>query len=68
MEKPDKATREKWHNDSTNWKLGMFYFNREDKRLFVPKIMPILGWTINFANPYFIGVLDIILILYLTTV
>ena len=36
----------------SNWVLGIFYFNTKDKRLFPPKRVPILGWTINFANPY----------------
>ena len=33
----------------TNWRLGMFYCNRQDRRLFVPKRYG-LGWTVNFAN------------------
>lgn len=40
-----------WHNDPSNWKLGMFYFNREDPRLLPPKRNPMMGWTVNFANP-----------------
>jgi uncharacterized membrane protein len=47
----DKETLEKWHKDPKNWKLGVFYFNREDKRIFPPKRLSFLGWTINFANP-----------------
>ncbi|MBX3165203.1 MAG: hypothetical protein KF900_12065 [Bacteroidetes bacterium] len=39
-------------HDNSNWIWGLFYFNREDKRLFPPKRIPLLGWTINFANPY----------------
>lgn len=42
---------EKWHNDSNNWKLGLFYFNKEDNRIFVPKKVKYMGITINFANP-----------------
>lgn len=34
-----------------NWK-GIFYFNRKDPRLIVPKINPSMGWTFNFASPY----------------
>ena len=33
------------------WK-GIFYINRKDPRLIVPKLDPWLGWTINFASPY----------------
>jgi uncharacterized membrane protein len=34
-----------------NYKLGIFYFNRKDKRLIVPKRKRMLGWTMNFARP-----------------
>ncbi|MFW0715356.1 DUF5808 domain-containing protein [Pedobacter sp. N23S346] len=44
-----------------NWKLGIFYFNKNDSRLFVPKRIKILGWTLNFANP--LSYLIIILII-----
>ena len=50
MEKPSKETKEKWRNDPNNWKLGCFYFNKEDDRLFPPKKIAWMGWTINFAN------------------
>jgi uncharacterized membrane protein len=40
------------HNDPSNWKFGIFYFNPEDKRLFLPKRIPSMGMTVNFANPY----------------
>ena len=39
------------HNDPDNWKLGVFYFNPKDKRVFVPKRLTGLGFTFNFANP-----------------
>lgn len=54
MEKSDKPTKEtfdKWHNDPSNWKWGIFYFNKNDKRIFPPKKIKLLGWTVNFANP-----------------
>ncbi|WP_406826626.1 DUF5808 domain-containing protein [Pedobacter sp. KACC 23697] len=34
-----------------NWKWGIFYFNKNDRRLIVPKRIKILGWTLNFAHP-----------------
>lgn len=59
----DKNTLEKWHQDPSNWKWGIFYYNKEDKRIFPPKKIAALGWTINFANPVsiltFIGVLGL---------
>jgi len=47
---PSKQLKDEWRNDPKNWKLGFLYFNKEDKRIFPPKRMKELGWTINFAN------------------
>lgn len=33
------------------WKWGIFYFNPGDSRIFVPKRIASLGWTLNFARP-----------------
>lgn len=51
------------HKKNSNWKLGIFYFNRNDSRLFVPKRIKILGWTINFANPLSYVILALIFVL-----
>ncbi len=51
-EQPSKETLEQWHKDPDNWILGIFYFNKKDKRLLMPKRISMLGWTVNFANPY----------------
>ncbi len=51
MENPSEETKEQWHNNPDNWKFGMFYFNKEDKRLLPPKRVKSMGWTVNFANP-----------------
>ena len=37
--------------DSNHWKFGFFYFNPNDKRIFVPKRIESMGITLNFANP-----------------
>lgn len=37
-------------DDDKYWKLGQFYFNREDPALFLEKRFGV-GWTINFARP-----------------
>jgi uncharacterized membrane protein len=39
-------------DNEDNWKFGIFYYNKDDKRLFPPKRNKFLGWTVNFANPY----------------
>lgn len=55
MEQPD--------DESSYYKLGLFYYNPANKRVFVPKRFG-FGWTFNFANPWsyvviliFVGVL-----------
>lgn len=50
--KPTKETLENWHKDPNNWKWGIFYFNKNDQRIFPPKRNKYLGWTVNFANPF----------------
>ena len=50
--KPSKETLAAWSNDPNNWKWGVFYYNKVDKRLMPPKRNPALGWTINFGNKW----------------
>lgn len=38
------------YDDDEHWKLGVFYFNKEDASLFLPERFGI-GWTMNFARP-----------------
>ena len=45
-----KNEKDCWHKDPPNWKLGIFYYNKEDNRLFLPKRFKATGWNINFAN------------------
>ncbi|ANI89856.1 hypothetical protein A9P82_11500 [Arachidicoccus ginsenosidimutans] len=45
------------------WKWGVFYFNKDDVRLFIPKRNPFFGWTINFASP--LSILFFILLMVL---
>lgn len=33
-----------------NYKLGIFYFNKTDKRIIVQKRLKWAGWTLNFAR------------------
>ena len=44
MSEPTKETSDEWHKDSKNWKWGIFYYNKKDKRLFPPKKIKALGW------------------------
>jgi uncharacterized membrane protein len=58
--KPDQQFLDNMSKDPGNWR-GPIYFNRKDPRLSVPKLNPLLGWTLNFANPYVIIALTVIL-------
>ena len=49
--KPNKELYDQWHDDPSNWRWGIIYNNKKDKRLFPPKRLKGLGWTVNFANP-----------------
>jgi uncharacterized membrane protein len=51
-EKRSQGMYDAWHDDPSNWKLGIFYFNKLDKRVFPPKRIQWFGWTVNFAHPY----------------
>ena len=48
---PSPETYNNWSKDPKNWKFGVFYFNKEDKRIFPPKRIDWMGFTLNFANP-----------------
>lgn len=37
--------------DSDNYKYGVFYYNKDDSRIIVPKRIKYMGWTVNFAHP-----------------
>jgi uncharacterized membrane protein len=50
QEEPSQETLNKWNKDPNNWKWGMFYYNKEDKRIFPPKRIAWMGFTVNFAN------------------
>jgi uncharacterized membrane protein len=55
------------HDDPLNWKWGIFYVNRLDNRLIVPKRIKSLGWTLNFAHlKVWIGIILILVFLILT--
>jgi uncharacterized membrane protein len=67
-EKPVKESYDQWHDDPSNWRLGIFYYNKKDKRLLTPKRLWGLGWTVNFANAYSLLVLLVIIILILVII
>lgn len=63
LNKPSRETLAHWHQDPKNWKWGLFYYNKEDKRIFPPKRNKLLGYTVNFANRLSIWVFIVLLVL-----
>ena len=51
MEFPDDKTSKDWQQDPENWIWGIFYYNKQDSRIFPPKRIGEFGFTVNFANP-----------------
>lgn len=58
--KLEKHVLDAMSKDPGNWR-GFFYVNSKDPRIIVPKLFPVLGWTLNFGNIY--GYVAIIAIL-----
>lgn len=48
----DQFENNRMIEDPANYQWGLFYFNRLDKRIIVPKRLKMMGWTLNFANFY----------------
>lgn len=48
----DQFENDRMIKDPMNYKAGVFYFNRKDSRVVVPKRMTGMGWTLNFGNIY----------------
>lgn len=65
---PSEWTMKEWHDNPKNWKLGVLYVNSKDNRIFLPNRF-YGGWTLNFANPYsIIAIIVIVLILVSLTI
>lgn len=47
--KTDNKLLDAMRKNPDNWKW-IFYVNKKDRRIFVPKLNPMMGWTINFGN------------------
>ncbi len=63
----DDYNSDKMVNDPDNYKWGIIYFNRKDRRVIVPKYNKVMGWTFNFGNLYsYLIILGIILALLIS--
>lgn len=57
-----KSVKENTESEYSDHWIGLFYVNKNDKRILVPKRVVGMGWTLNFGNP-----LSIILIIAIIT-
>lgn len=48
----DQFEYDRMIDEPTNYKWGIFYFNRKDSRIVVPKRVRGMGWTLNFGTIY----------------
>jgi uncharacterized membrane protein len=44
-----EINKTEWKNQD-NWS-GQFYFSKKDRRTWVPKSIPWMGWTLNIGRP-----------------
>jgi uncharacterized membrane protein len=58
--KPDNKLLDAMRKNPDNWKW-IFYVNRKDPRVIVPKLNPQMGWTLNFGNVW--AIVGLVLIL-----
>jgi uncharacterized membrane protein len=63
-----KRGRTRIETEPNDWKWGVFYFNPNDPRIFVPKRIEWLGWTPNFAQPVSIIIIGGIFFLIILSV
>ncbi len=46
----DEINEKEWGNPD-NWSGPGFYFSKKDSRVWVPKSIPWMGWTLNLGHP-----------------
>lgn len=51
-------------DDNTHYLWNVFYFNKEDDRIIVPKRTRGLGFTLNFAHPGIYLIMVVLLLLF----
>jgi uncharacterized membrane protein len=50
-EEKQRELSERGNNDPNNWRLWIFYFNKNDLVIFPPKRYKYFGCAINITNP-----------------
>jgi uncharacterized membrane protein len=69
MKKPSsKEFLDAMRKESGNFK-GIFYVNKKDPRILVPKMNPSMGWTLNFGHPVsYIGLGALLLVIIISEI
>ncbi|WP_115887421.1 hypothetical protein [Flavobacterium cutihirudinis] len=65
LDEPSEETKNEWENDPNNWIWGMFYYNPKDKRSYFPKRINEFGWHANYANPIFVIIVALLVLIIL---
>jgi uncharacterized membrane protein len=66
QEKKDSEISDKGFTDYTKTKFGIFYYNPDDKRLWVPKRIKWTGWLLNMGHRYaWLAVIGLLLLMVL---
>ncbi len=53
--------------DPDKYFLGIFYFDKDDPRILLPKVNRTMGYTVNFARPEAYLILIIIIVVAFIT-
>jgi len=65
-ENKDSETPDKIVTDYTKTKFLIFYYNPDDKRLWVPKRIKWMGWLLNMGHRYaWLAVIGLLIVLLL---
>lgn len=64
----DEFENQRMIENPENYKAGIFYFNRKDTRVIIPKRDHMRGWTLNFGRVYtYLLILAFVLFIILIT-
>ena len=62
-----KRFRNKAPGETESWVLGVFYYNPDDSRIFLPKRTG-LGRTLNFAQPVAVLILCVLIVVVVVAI
>ena len=57
----ENEINELWKNPKS-WRAVLIYYCKDDPRVIVPKRLKFTGWTLNFANPWAVPTLILMIL------